>query len=72
MVSTGIAVLIAVVVGAVAAAIAFSCGIAYRRKVAEQKVGSAEEEAKRIINDAIRTAEQKRKEAAIERTKCSN
>ncbi|MBC5581633.1 ribonuclease Y [Anaerofilum sp. BX8] len=66
MVSTGIAVLIAVVVGAVAAAIAFSCGIAYRRKVAEQKVGSAEEEAKRIINDAIRTAEQKRKEAAIE------
>ena len=66
MVSTGVAVLIAVVVGAVAAAIAFSCGIAYRRKVAEQKVGSAEEEAKRIINDAIRTAEQKRKEAAIE------
>ena len=46
MVSIGITVLIAVVVGAVAAAIAFSCGIAYRKKIAEQKVGSAEEEAK--------------------------
>ena len=66
MVSIGITVLIAVVVGAVAAAIAFSCGIAYRKKIAEQKVGSAEEEAKRIINDAIKTAQQKRKEAAVE------
>ncbi len=66
MVSIGITVLIAVVVGAVATAIAFSCGIAYRKKIAEQKVGSAEEEAKRIINDAIKTAQQKRKEAAVE------
>ena len=66
MVSIGITVLIAVVVGAVAAAIAFSCGVIYRRNVAERKVGSAEEEAKRIINDAIKTAEQKRKEAALE------
>ena len=66
MVSYGIAVVIAVVVGVVAAAIAFFCGISYRRKVAEQKLGSAEEEAKRIINDAIKTAEQKRREAAIE------
>ena len=66
MVSYGIAAVIAVVVGVVAAAIAFFCGISYRRKVAEQKLGSAEEEAKRIINDAIKTAEQKRREAAIE------
>ena len=43
MVSYGIAVVIAVVVGVVAAAIAFFCGISYRRKVAEQKLGSAEE-----------------------------
>ena len=66
MVSYGIAAVIAVVVGVVAAAIAFFCGISYRRKVAEQKLGSAEEEAKRIINDAIKTAEQKRREAALE------
>ena len=54
MVSYGIAAVIAVVVGVVAAAIAFFCGISYRRKVAEQKLGSAEEEAKRIINAKIR------------------
>ena len=38
MVSYGIAAVIAVVVGVVAAAIAFFCGISYRRKVAEQKL----------------------------------
>ncbi|WP_418667944.1 ribonuclease Y [Allofournierella sp.] len=41
-------------------------GVAYRRKTAEAKLGSAEEEAKRIVNDAIKTAEQKRKESIIE------
>ena len=66
MVSYGVAALIAVVAGIIAAAIAFSCGISYRKKIAEQKLGSAEEEAKEIINDAIKSAEQKRKEASIE------
>ena len=66
MVSYGIAALIAVVAGIIAAAIAFSCGISYRKKIAEHKLGSAEEEAKEIINDAIKSAEQKRKEASIE------
>ncbi|MDO5602307.1 MAG: ribonuclease Y [Oscillospiraceae bacterium] len=61
-----ITVLVAVVVGLVAFAIAFSLGGAHRRRIAEQKIGSAEEEAMRIINDAIKTAEQKRKESAIE------
>ncbi|MEG2923225.1 MAG: ribonuclease Y [Oscillospiraceae bacterium] len=59
-------ILIAVIVGVVALAIAFPIGIAYRRKTAEAKISSAEEEAKRIINDAIKTAEQKRKETIIE------
>lgn len=66
MVSAAIAVLIAVVVGVIAAVLGFFGGQSYRRKVAEQKLGSAEEEAKRIINDAIKTAQQKKKEAAIE------
>lgn len=61
-----ITVLVAVVVGLVAFAIAFSLGGTHRRRIAEQKIGSAEEEAMRIINDAIKTAEQKRKESAIE------
>lgn len=66
MVSPVIAAVIAVVAGAVAAAIAFFAGVSYRRKTAEAKIGSAEEEAKRLINDAMKAAQQKRKEALIE------
>ncbi len=63
---TVIAAVIAVVAGVVAAAIAFFAGVSYRRKTAEAKIGSAEEEAKRLINDAMKAAQQKRKEALIE------
>ena len=66
MVSPVIAAVIAVVAGVVAAAIAFFAGVSYRRKTAEAKIGSAEEEAKRLINDALKAAQQKRKEALIE------
>lgn len=66
MVSPVIAAVIAVVAGVVAAAIAFFAGVSYRRKTAEAKIGSAEEEAKRLINDAMKAAQQKRKEALIE------
>ncbi|MEG0305827.1 MAG: ribonuclease Y, partial [Oscillospiraceae bacterium] len=66
MLPVWLTILIAVIVGVVALAIAFPIGIAYRRKTAEAKISSAEEEAKRIINDAIKTAEQKRKETIIE------
>lgn len=66
MVSPVIAAVIAVVAGVVAAAIAFFAGVSYRRKTAEAKIGSAEEEAKRLINDAMKAAHQKRKEALIE------
>ena len=45
---------------------AFFAGVSYRRKTAEAKIGSAEEEAKRLINDAMKAAQQKRKEALIE------
>lgn len=55
-------ILVAVAVGA----IAFFAGIAYRRKTAEGKIGSAEQEATRLVNDAIKTAQQKRKEALVE------
>ncbi len=53
-----------VVIGAVVAA--FFAGMSYRRKTAEARIGSAEDEAMRIVNDAIKTAEQKRKETVIE------
>ncbi len=46
--------------------IAFFAGVTYRKKVAEREISSAEEEAKRIINDAIKTAEAKNREAVFE------
>ena len=56
-----------VLVAAVAAgALGFYLGGENRKRTAEVKIGSAEEEAKRIVNDAIKTAEQKRKETIIE------
>ena len=59
-------VVVVIVVAIVVGAAAFFMGSSYRRKTAEAKIGSAEEEAKRLVNDAIKTAEQKRKEAVIE------
>ena len=55
-----------VLVAAVAGALGFYLGGENRKRTAEAKIGSAEEEAKRIVNDAIKTAEQKRKETIIE------
>ncbi|MCI8387919.1 MAG: ribonuclease Y [Clostridiales bacterium] len=41
-------------------------GITYRKKVGEAEIGSAEEQAKRIIEEGEHTAESKKKEALIE------
>ena len=59
-------IVVAVVAAVVSGFVCFFAGSAYRRKTAEAKLGSAEEEAKRIVNDAIKAAEQKRKETVIE------
>ena len=62
-----IQIILAVVASAVISGLAcFFMGVAYRRKTAEAKIGSAEEEAKRIVNDAIKSAEQRQKETIIE------
>jgi len=58
-----IAILIAVVVTAV---ICFPLGISYRKKVSEKEISSAEEEARRIINEAIKSSENKKREALVE------
>ena len=50
----------------VAFIIAFRLGIIYRKKIAEAEIGSAEEQAKKILNDAIKASEAKKKEALIE------
>ena len=51
---------------AAAAVIGFFLGITYRKKVAEREIASAEEEAKRIINESIKSAENKKREALVE------
>ncbi len=61
-----ITVVVVIVVAVIVGAAAFFMGCSYRRKTAEAKIGSAEDEAKRLVNDAIKTAEQKRKEAVLE------
>ena len=57
---------IAIVLIVLAFAAAFILGITYRKKVAEREIMSAEDEAKRIINDAIKSAESKKREALVE------
>ncbi|MBR2715535.1 MAG: ribonuclease Y [Ruminococcus sp.] len=55
--------IVAIIVGVVVGAI---IGSAYRKKVAEAEIGSAEQEAKRIVTEAMKTAEAKKKEAILE------
>ena len=44
----------------------FFLGMAYRKKTSEAEIGSAEEEAKRIVNEAIKNAGTKKKESLLE------
>ena len=56
-----------IVLGAlVAAAACFAAGVLYRKKVAEREIGSAETEATRLINEAIRAGENRKKEMLLE------
>ena len=58
-----------VIFGAVAlvlGVIGFIAGSIFRRKSAEKAIGSAEDEAKRILSDAMKTAETRKKETLIE------
>ena len=56
--------MIKAVIGIIAGLIVgFILGIIYRKKVSEKEISSAEEEGKRIINEAIKAAEAKRAEA---------
>ena len=44
----------------------FFLGVAYRKKIAESELGSAEAQAKNILNDAIKAAENKKREILLE------
>lgn len=57
---------IPIICAVVALILGFVGGIFYRKKVAESTIGSAQQEATRIVNDAVSQAEQKKKEAVLE------
>ncbi len=60
---TIISVVIAVLI---TAAIVWNVAISYRKKVVEAKIGSAEEKAREIIDEAMKTAETKKREGLLE------
>ena len=62
----GTTIIVAVVVGLVCLGIGFVVGMVYRKNVAEKEIGSAEMEATRLINEAIRSGENRKKEMLLE------
>ena len=50
----------------ISAILFFFIGISYRKKVAEKQIGSAEQEATRMINEAIKSGESKKREMLLE------
>ncbi|MCI5479832.1 MAG: ribonuclease Y [Lachnospiraceae bacterium] len=58
-----IAVLVTLVV---AIPVTYMLTVSYRRKVAEAKIGNAEDKAREIIDEAVKTAETKKREALLE------
>ena len=61
-----LSILIAVLSAVVFGALGVFLGIQHRKKQAESTIGSAEQEAKRIVSDAIKTSEAKKKDAILE------
>jgi ribonuclease Y len=61
-----IVIIYAVIGLLVGCVIGFPLGIRYRKNVSEKEISSAEEEGKRIINEAIKSAESKKREALLE------
>ncbi len=60
-------VIIAVIVTLVLAVpITYLATVSYRKKIAERKIGSAEEKARAIIDEAVKTAETKKRENLLE------
>ena len=56
---------LSIVLIAAAALVGVVIGFLVRKSIAEKKIGSAEEQAKRILEDAIKNAENVKKESII-------
>ena len=63
---TTVGYIVAAAAAVIALLIGFLVGIQYRKKVAEKEISSAEDEARRIINEAIKSSESKKREALLE------
>ena len=63
---TTLAIILCVAGFVVGGIIFFFVGQAVRKRTAEKEIGSAEEEAKRIINESIKSAESKKREMLLE------
>ena len=61
-----IAIISIIGAAAVGIGVGFGVGSAYRKKFAEREIGSAEKEATRLINEAIRSGESRKKEMLLE------
>ena len=59
-------IILIVLAAVVAGFVGFFAGIGYRKKVSEREIGSAEQEATRLINEAIRSGENRKKELLLE------
>ncbi len=59
-------ILLPILTAVISAVVFFFIGVGFRKRVAEREIGSAEEEATRILNDAIKSAEAKKREAMVE------
>ena len=59
-------ILIPIIVGVVCLIVGVAAGIQIRKNTAEKEIGSAEQEATRIVNVAIKEAESKKREAVLE------
>ena len=63
---TTLAIILIIVAAIVGVAVGIGVGITVRKKFAEKEIGSAETEATRLINEAIRSGESRKKELLLE------
>ena len=61
-----LAILLIVLIAIVTGVVSFLAGVNHRKKIAEAEIGSAEAEAKRIVDEAVKEAEAKKKEYVLE------
>ena len=59
-------IIILVAVAVLTLLLGFVCGMTYRKRIAEKKIGTAEGQAAKILEDARRQGEQKKKELLLE------